>query len=85
MRLQLTCRRQAKLIRGRPTEGHEAGHRLVVRNGHHQARDVSTAAGAVSCGRRGQWQDDDETFNKRPLKDTDYVYSGSTGSLWRKS
>jgi len=26
----------------------EAGHRLVVRNGHHRAREVSTAAGAVS-------------------------------------
>src|SRR5665811_678800 len=25
----------------------EAGHRLVVRNGHHQAREVTTAAGAV--------------------------------------
>ncbi len=25
----------------------EAGHRLVVRNGHHEAREVTTAAGAV--------------------------------------
>ena len=25
----------------------EAGHRLVVRNGHHQAREATTAAGAV--------------------------------------
>ena len=25
----------------------EAGHRLVVRNGHHAAREVTTAAGAV--------------------------------------
>ncbi len=118
----------------------------MVRNSHHQGREVSTAAGAVSCGRRGsttsasmcrpgerrrfassilpvwarkspqvgevlpllylhgmsrvtlcsaleqflgsaaglsastvtrltgQWQDDAETFNKRPLKETDYVY-----------
>jgi len=124
----------------------EAGHRLVVRNGHHQAREVTTAAGAVSVraprvndkrideetGQRrrfassilpawarksprvaevlpllylhgmssgdfvpaleqflgsaaglsastitrltGQWQDDAEAFNKRSLKDSDYVY-----------
>jgi transposase-like protein len=124
----------------------EAGHRMVVRNGHHQPREVSTAAGAVpvraprvndkrtdeATGQRkrfsstilpawarkspqvaevlavavpaglssgdfgpaltqflgsgaglsaatitrltGQWQDEATAFNKRPLKDTDYVY-----------
>ena len=122
------------------------GHRLVVRNGHHQAREVTTAAGAVpvraprvndrrvdprtGARRRfssailpawsrksprvaevlpllylhglsssdfapaleqflgtdaglsaatitrltAQWQDEAAAFNKRPLKDTDYVY-----------
>jgi putative transposase len=122
------------------------GHRLVVRNGHHQAREVTTAAGAVPVraprvndkrtdevtGERrrfasailpawsrksprvaevlpllylhglsssgfapaleqflgtdaglsaatitrltAQWQDEAAAFNKRPLKDTDYVY-----------
>ena len=124
----------------------DTGHRLVVRNGHHQAREVTTAAGAVSVraprvndkrideasGERRrfasailpawarkspqvaevlpllylhglssgdfvpaleqflgsgaglsastitrlttQWQDDAAAFNKRSLKDTDYVY-----------
>jgi putative transposase len=124
----------------------EAGHRLVVRNGYHQAREVTTAAGSVpvraprvndkrvdeATGERkrfssailpawarkspqvaevlpllylhglsssdfgpaleqflgsgaglsaatitrltGQWQDDAAAFNKRSLKDTDYVY-----------
>jgi len=124
----------------------EAGHRLVVRNGHHAAREVTTAAGAVPVraprvndkrtdevtGERrrfssailpawarkspqvaevlpllylhglssgdfgpaltqflgsgdglsaatitrltGQWQDEATAFNKRPLKDTDFVY-----------
>ncbi|MBA2774973.1 MAG: IS256 family transposase [Nocardioidaceae bacterium] len=124
----------------------EAGHRLVVRNGHHQTREVATAAGAVPVraprvndkrteevtGQRmrfassilpawarkspqvaevlpllylhglssgdfvpaleqflgtsaglsaatitrltTQWQDDAEAFNRRTLKDTDYVY-----------
>jgi len=124
----------------------EAGHRLVVRNGHHAARQVTTAAGAVpvraprvndkrtdeATGDRRrfssailpawarkspqvadvlpllylhglssgdfvpaleqflgsaaglsastitrlttQWQDEAEAFNKRTLKDTDYVY-----------
>ena len=35
----------------------ESGHRLVVRNGYHQGREVMTAAGAVEvsvpCGRGG--------------------------------
>jgi len=31
-----------------PTTVDEAGHRLVVRNGHHAAREVTTAAGAVN-------------------------------------
>jgi putative transposase len=124
----------------------EAGHRLVVRNGHHAAREVTTAAGAVgvraprvndkrideASGERkrfssailpvwsrksprvaevlpllylhgmstndfapaleqflgtdaglsaatitrltSQWQDEAESFNKRSLADTDYVY-----------
>ncbi len=124
----------------------EAGRRLVVRNGHHEAREVTTAAGAVpvraprvndkrveeTTGERRrfssailpawarkspqvaevlpllylhglssgdfvpaleqflgsaaglsastvtrlttQWRDDAEAFNKRTLKDTDYVY-----------
>jgi len=124
----------------------EAGHRLVVRNGHHAAREVTTAAGAVPVraprvndkrtdgvtGERkrfssrilpawarkspqvaevlpllylhglssgdfgpaltqflgsgaglsaatitrltGQWQDEATAFNKRSLKDTDFVY-----------
>jgi transposase-like protein len=124
----------------------EAGHRLVVRNGHHAAREVTTAAGAVPVraprvndkrtdevtGQRkrfssailpawarkspqvaevlpllylhglssgdfgpaltqflgsgaglsaatitrltGQWQDEATAFNKRSLKDTDFVY-----------
>jgi putative transposase len=124
----------------------EQGHRLVVRNGHHQAREVTTAAGAVPVraprvndrrtdevtGERRRfssailpawsrksprvaevlpllylhglsssdfapaleqflgtdaglsaatitrltkdWQDEATAFNKRPLKDTDYVY-----------
>ncbi|MBA3801207.1 MAG: IS256 family transposase [Geodermatophilaceae bacterium] len=124
----------------------EAGHRLVVRNGHHAAREVTTAAGAVPVraprvndqrtdgvtGERkrfssrilpawarkspqvaevlpllclhglssgdfgpaltqflgsgaglsaatitrltGQWQDEVTAFNKRSLKDTDFVY-----------
>ena len=124
----------------------EAGHRLVVRNGHHAEREVTTAAGAVpvraprvndkrtdeATGERkrfssailpawarkspqvaevlpllylhglssgdfgpaltqflgsgaglsaatitrltGQWQDEATAFNKRPLKDTDFVY-----------
>ncbi|MDQ0836100.1 hypothetical protein QF032_007944 [Streptomyces achromogenes] len=31
----------------------EHGHRLVVRNGHHQPRSVTTVAGAVESRRRG--------------------------------
>jgi len=31
----------------------ENGHRLVVRNGHHEPREVSTAAGAVPVRQRG--------------------------------
>ena len=31
----------------------EHGHRLVVRNGHHNEREVITAAGRCRCGRRG--------------------------------
>ena len=31
----------------------ENGHRLVVRNGHHNEREVITAAARCRCGRRG--------------------------------
>src|SRR5918912_2543064 len=34
----------------------ENGHRLVVRNGHHNEREVITAAARCRCGRRGSVQ-----------------------------
>ncbi len=34
-------------------ERDEAGRRLVVRNGHAREREVTTAAGAIRCARRG--------------------------------
>ncbi len=136
----------AAYVNAHEGEVDEAGHRVVVRNGYHQAREVSTAAGAVpvraprvndkrtdeATGQRmrfsstilpawarkspqvaevlpllylhglsssdfgpaleqflgsgaglsaatitrltGQWQDEADAFNKRSLKDTDYVY-----------
>jgi putative transposase len=38
----------AAYVEAHADEVDEAGHRLVVRNGHHQAREVTTAAGAVT-------------------------------------
>ncbi len=45
----------------------EAGHRLVVRNGHHQAREVTTAAGAVPvrAPRVNDKRTDEETGERR--------------------
>ncbi len=135
----------------------QAGHRLVVRNGHHAAREVTTAAGAVPVraprvndkrtdevtGERkrfssailpawarkspqvaevlpllylhglssgdfgpaltqflgsgaglsaatitrltGQWQDEATAFNKRSLKDTDFVYMWVDGITSRSA
>lgn len=38
----------AAYVEGHADQLDEAGHRLVVRNGHHAAREVTTAAGAVA-------------------------------------
>jgi len=38
----------AAYVEGHADQFDEAGHRLVVRNGHHAAREVTTAAGAVA-------------------------------------
>jgi len=40
-------------IDARAEEADENGHRLVVRNGHDNEREVITAAGRCRCGRRG--------------------------------
>ncbi|MGH8894566.1 MAG: IS256 family transposase [Actinomycetes bacterium] len=47
----------------------EAGHRLVVRNGHHQPREVTTAAGAVPvrAPRVNDRRVDEETGERRRL------------------
>ena len=37
----------AAYVQGHADQVDQAGHRLVVRNGHHQPREVTTAAGAV--------------------------------------
>jgi transposase-like protein len=63
----------------------EEGHRLVVRNGYHQAREVLTAAGAVEVKAprvtavstpilASQWQDEAAAFGRRDLSGSDYVY-----------
>jgi hypothetical protein len=45
----------------------EAGHRLVVRNGHHAPREVTTAAGAVEvrAPRVNDKRTDEETGERR--------------------
>jgi putative transposase len=73
----------AAYIDAHRTEVDEAGHRLVVRNGYHEPREVTTAAGAVPvrAPRVNDKRTDPETGQRRRFSSTK-ARACSSSSRW---